>query len=292
MIRTLLAALLVIAAPAGAAANRIVQESRVIWSETNPEFGGFSGLEVVDGGAGFVSISDRGHWATARMVRTDGRLTGIETTGFGPLRAISGEAVSGDDIDAEGLARHSDGSFYVSFEAFHRIRRHPTLDAPAEEVPSPREFRRLQNNSGLEALTFDAADVLYAIPERSGALTRPFPVYRLRDGVWDADLNLPRSGDFLVAGADFGPDGRLYVLERDFGWLRGFSTRIRRFSLDEAKLDAGETIFETAIGSAENYEGISVWRDEAGILRITLITDDNFFTLQSTVVAEYRFMTE
>ena len=34
-------------------------------------------------------------------------------------------------------------------------------------------------------------------------------------------------------------------------------------------------------------EGISVWRDAAGRTRVTLISDDNFFALQRTVIVEY-----
>ena len=34
-------------------------------------------------------------------------------------------------------------------------------------------------------------------------------------------------------------------------------------------------------------EGISVWRDDAGRTRVTLISDDNFFPLQQTMIAEY-----
>jgi hypothetical protein len=121
-------------------------------------------------------------------------------------------------------------------------------------------------------------------------MRRPFPVYRLRDGVWDKSLSIPREGAFLVAGADFGPDGRLYVLERDFTWTGGFATRVRRFALGAEGFDAGETLLETSLGGTDNFEGISVWTDAAGVTRVTLIADDNFFVLQSTVVAEYRLI--
>ncbi len=95
-----------------------------------------------------------------------------------------------------------------------------------------------------------------------------------------------------MAGADFGPDGRLYVLERDFSWMGGFASRIRRFTLGPDGFDAGETLLETGMGSTDNFEGISVWRDADGGTRITLIADDNFFALQSTAIAEYRLIGE
>jgi hypothetical protein len=154
-------------------------------------------------------------------------------------------------------------------------------------IPGHRDFPRLQINSGLEALAMDGDGTLYAIPERSGALSRPFPVYRLRDGQWDKSLQIRRDGDFLVVDADFGPDGRLYVLERDFEWLGGFATRVRRFSLGPDGFGEEVTLLETDLGTLDNMEGISVWRDAAGRIRVTLIADDNFLAFQSTVLAEY-----
>lgn len=289
MIRAVLLSLALAFAAAATAPNaaRLELDARVIWTDPNAEFGGFSGIEVSEGGGAFTAIGDRGIWATGRMLRAEGRLTGVETSGLGPLRAISGEPLGEPDADAEGFAIDPRGRFFISFEGFHRIRRFDELAGPAQNVPRHRDFRRLQDNSGLEALAFDAGGALFAIPERSGDWDRPFPVYRLRDGGWDKDLRLPRSGTFLVAGADFGPDGRLYLLERDFKWTGGFATRIRRFTNGAQGFDDGETLLETPFGSTDNFEGISVWRDVEGRIRVTLIADDNFFALQSTVIAEH-----
>jgi hypothetical protein len=288
MIQVLLLALAFLGSPAVGAAPQLVLDARVIWSDPSPEFGGFSGIEVGDGGAGFVAIGDRGSWAEGRMIREDGRLQRVETSGFGSLHGIDGDRLASADSDAEGFAVDAAGRFFVSFEAFHRVRRYDDVNGPAAKVPGLPAFKRLQDNSGLEALAIDAGGALYAIPERSGRWERPFPVYRLEDGAWSDALSLSRSGKFLVAGADFGPDGRLYIVERDFGWLTGFATRIRRFTLGPDGFDAGETLLETASGSTDNFEGISVWADADGETRITLIADDNFFPLQSTVIAEYR----
>ncbi len=79
------------------------------------------------------------------------------------------------------------------------------------------------------------------------------------------------TGPFLIVGADIGPDGRLYMLERDFAGI-GFRSRIRRFDLDGGN---EETMLETGLRTHDNLEGISVWQDAQG-LRLTLISDDNF----------------
>jgi hypothetical protein len=282
-----LAALVLAAAAAAAEPPRLEPDAIVIWQEAEPAFGGFSGLEVVDGGQGFVAITDRGHWAIGRFERAQGRLTGVVGAEIGPLRAISGAALAGDEVDAEGIAMDAQGRVYVSFEHFHRVRRYDTIGGPATDVPGHPAISRLQRNSGLEALAIDGKGTLYAIPERSGALERPFPVFRLRGGRWDTALSLPRSGRFLPTGADFGPDGHLYLLERDFRTLGGFRSRVRRFALEAEGFDEGMTLLETGWGELDNMEGISVWRDGEGAIRVTLLSDDNFFPLQRTMFAEF-----
>jgi len=72
-----------------------------------------------------------------------------------------------------------------------------------------------------------------------------------------------------------------------FHGIRGFSSRVRRFDLGPEGLTDEATLLETAFGSSDNFEGISVWRDAEGRTRVTLIADDNFFALQSTAIAEY-----
>ena len=77
------------------------------------------------------------------------------------------------------------------------------------------------------------------------------------------------------------------MLERDFHWLTGFRTRIRRFTLGPGGFENEEIVLETGFGDLDNMEGIAVWRDENGATRITLISDDNQSFLQSTIFAEY-----
>jgi hypothetical protein len=144
-------------------------------------------------------------------------------------------------------------------------------------------FVPLQNNASLEALAVDADGELYTIPERSGLATLPFPVYRLKDGVWDQPFDIPRRGAFLISGADIGPDGRLYVVERDFLGI-GFRSRVRRFDLTGGN---EELLLETSVRQHDNLEGISVWQDDTG-LRLTLISDDNYRAFQRTEIVEYR----
>ena len=37
----------------------------------------------------------------------------------------------------------------------------------------------------------------------------------------------------------------------------------------------------------DNLEGLAVWRDDSGAIRLTMISDDNFNLLQRTELVEY-----
>jgi len=267
-------------------------------SADHPRFGGFSGLALDPDGAGFTAVSDRGWFLTGRLTRDGGALSGVTDARLHPMRDPRGRAVAGDQADAEGLAQGADGALFVSFEGDARVWRYAHPDAPAVALPVAPAFRRLQRNSGLEALAITHDGALLTIPERSGALDRPFPVFRLdpdsdsdrRQGALDSDWRkgaLPRDPPLLPTGADVAPDGMLYVLERDFSWLGGFSTRLRRASLADWPALRPETLF-TQRGGLDNMEGLASWRDDSGAVRLVMIADDNFSPLQRTVLMELR----
>ncbi|KQB95346.1 cobalamin/Fe3+-siderophores ABC transporter ATPase [Loktanella sp. 1ANDIMAR09] len=253
------------------------------WRVSDRLFGGFSAIEVTTDGMGFVALTDRGSIARGTFTRDGDTITSIA---LGALRRLLGptRAPLADDLsDSEGLAIGPDGTFYISFEGADGVRSFAGLDRPGSELVAARDFQAFQPNAGLEALAIGPDGALYTLPERSGLATRPFPVFRLKDGVWDQPFEITRAGHFLPVGADVGPDGRLYMLERDFTGI-GFRSRIRRFDLDGRN---EKTILETGLRTHDNLEGISVWQDAQG-LRITLISDDNFRMFQRTEIVEYR----
>ena len=257
------------------------------WTVEDPAFGGFSGLEIGPDGRSFIALSDRGTlWRGAIARGAADEITGITATHSGLLKQSTGAPVALNSGDSEGLAQGPDGALYISFEGLARVSRFDADDAPATLLPRPEAFKQLQNNSALEALAIDAQGALYTLPERSGALSRPFPVWRLADGAWTQPFSITRDGNWLPVGADFGPDGRLYLVERDFWGLLGFLTRVRVFDLG-GDLLTGEVLLQTQAGVHDNLEGISIWRDAAGLIRISLISDDNFRFFQSTEIVEY-----
>jgi hypothetical protein len=259
-----------------------------VWRLRANGLGGLSGLEVSQNGASFVAVSDKGRFVTGRFLRHGDVITDVTDAYVGPIRTVKGPPVGGYDIDAEGLAQDAEGRLYVSFEANDRVRLYPTVTDRAVSIPVHPDFYTFQENSSLEALAVGADGTIYTIPERSGEWDRPFPVYRYRGGAWDQPFTVPRRDKFLVVGADIGPDGMFYLLEREFLWYGGFATRIRRFSMTETGFDGEETLLTTGYGRFDNLEGLSVWRDAAGAIRLTMVSDDNFSRLQVTEFVEYR----
>jgi hypothetical protein len=254
-----------------------------IWESDDLRFGGFSGIEVFPGGTNFIALSDRGTLMTGKFQRTDHAITDAELVIVSPLRGTDGALLGPKDSDSEGIAVDQNGDIYLSFEANHGIRVFEHIMGNASPLITTPFFADMQVNSSLEALAIGPDGALYTLPERSGMATKPFPVFRYRDGIWDQPFEIARRGPYLMSGADIGPDGRLYLLERDFVGI-GFRNRIRRFALDGT---GEEVILETRIRKHDNMEGISVWRDDAGLV-MTLISDDNFRAFQRTEIAEYR----
>src|SRR5690606_38058901 len=117
-----------------------------------------------------------------------------------------------------------------SLEGEARVLAYNRLGGPARNLPSHKDFAKMQGNSSLEALAIDKRGWLYTLPERSGREDRPFPVYVFNGKSWSKPYALPREGRFLPVGADFGPDGRFYLLERDFRGIAGFASRVRAFT--------------------------------------------------------------
>lgn len=257
-------------------------------SMDDPDFGGLSAIKIWPDGQRFLALSDKGMFLQGRIERAaDGSIAGVTGEGMTPLLARGAAVLSAGRTDSEGLAVAPDGRVFVSFEGVARVLEYDRISGSAVNLPNHPDFARMQNNSALEALAVGPDGTLYTLPERSGALGRPFPVYRFRGGRWDQPFDLPRRGGFLAVDADVGPDGRFYLLEREFQGLAGFASRVRSFALSDDGLTDERVEMQSAAGQHDNLEGLSVWRDGAG-LRMTMVSDDNFNFFQTTEIVEYR----
>jgi hypothetical protein len=250
-------------------------------------FGGLSGLELDADGQQFHAVTDRGQLLRGTLRRQDGRLTEAVIADHKPLVDDKGQVRPFPHTDAEDLALDAQGRLYVSFEHAHRVLRYDTWDAPAIWPSYTRAWRALARNGGLETLAVDMAETLYAIPEGVANGAWEALVYRrYPDRTWQQAFTLPLDIPFVPVSGDFGPDGRFYLLERDFR-LFGFRSRVRSMTVLENGFEDIRTELETPLFRHGNLEGLAVWQDDAGRIRLTMISDDNFLWFLPSQIVEY-----
>ncbi|MEM6371992.1 MAG: esterase-like activity of phytase family protein [Pseudomonadota bacterium] len=231
---------------------------------------GISAIEVANGGKSALVLSDRGTGHRFKILRDGATGAIVDVTNFGLPRPRR---------DTEGLAVLDDMTF-VSFES-------PALIGTLEGriLPVPPGFAALPSNRALEALAISQDGALFTVPENPRNKGGPFPIYRYKDDAWTIVAYLRRSDGFHPTGADFGPDGLLYILERSFSVL-GFRSRIRRIDLN-APGPVIRTLLKTSLGTHDNLEGISVWQSDSGATCLSLVSDDNFLSIQVSELVEY-----
>ncbi|CUH64632.1 hypothetical protein TG4357_01402 [Thalassovita gelatinovora] len=255
------------------------------WSEPIDGFGGISALELDPEGVGFVAVTDRTRLLHGRLLREQDKLIGVHLTGSNDLLKPDGTRLKGWLRDSEGLALRSDGRLFVSFEANANVWSYEDWTGPATRLNPHPDFKKMSGNASLEALAIDPQNRLYVVPETPLDVQIGLPLYRYADDQWQIIHHITPSGGFNPVGADFGPDGQFYLLERNFGGI-GFRSQVRRFDLTHF-VPEGEVLFSSPLGQHDNLEGLSVWRDSSGQIRLTMVSDDNFKFFQRTEIVEY-----
>ncbi len=256
------------------------------WRHSADWFGGFSALHLTDGGRQLLALSDRSVLVSARIDRDADGISGITIQDHWPLLSSSQQKLSGRAGDSEGIAVTSDGGFYVSFEGVHRIAYYARPRTEARVLPRPREFEQLDGNGSFEGLAINSKGRLYTLTEKTRTARGAIPVYCWDGRAWTLPFTLPERDGFQPVAADFGPDGRFYVLERKVA-LIGFRTRLRRWTINDDTHGAEEVLIDSGTGTHDNLEGLCVWRDANKRLIATMISDDNFLALQRTELVEY-----
>ncbi|QPM91265.1 esterase-like activity of phytase family protein [Pseudooceanicola algae] len=248
------------------------------------EIGGLSGIEVLNNGKRFLAVSDHGFLVSGEMARdAHGRLTDLRITANEPVLKGNGKPILLGRLDGEGLAVSDTGRVIISAEHRNQILWLRPDRSPYHRE-SPPDAAELAPNRSYEALAVRPNGDVYTIGEGKLADGSLPVLWRFNGTEWSAVRRLPRDGGFLPVGADFGPDGAFYLLERGVGI--GLRNRVRRFDPEVA--DSPLTlIWQDSSHPATNFEGISVWEDTAGQVRITLISDNNFWPLFKTVLYEF-----
>lgn len=261
---------------------------RIAWTSDLDGFGGLSGLIVRDGGNQIWAVSDKGTLFAARIMRD----AGGRISGFGPvtphvLHDTKGAPPREFLENAEALASDGADGVFVAYEGWARIWHYPQLDGlPVWTHPWDRFWDGL-GNTGFEALARYATGRLLVISERVETGPAAFPALTHETKGWEPAFVIPQYDGFLISGADFGPDGALYILERRFRWYQGFATRIRRLELKGNTIVSDQRLLDSPAWRLGNSEGISVWQSASGQMIISVISDDNFNWWQKTAITEF-----
>lgn len=259
------------------------------WALDHADFGGLSGVEVARDGLSLIALSDKGRIVTATITRdAKGQVTGLSDEIILPLLDNRGRPLQDGRSDSEGLAVADDGRLFVSFETPGRVVEYPALGMAGKALPKHPDFSRMKVNAALESLAIDATGTVYTLEEAKADSTGHLILYRFRHDTWDDNLRLPQDENFLPVGADIGPDGRYYLLDRQFSPPAGFASRLRRFDLGETGVSGETLLMQSATGQFDNLEGLSVWRDPQGRLVATMVSDDNFLFLLRTELVEFH----
>lgn len=235
----------------------------------------FSGIATRDG-TDIYLLSDHGFVVRGRLQRGyDGQIGGFDVRQVAVLSDPQGLPLGSAHRIAEGLSVAADGRLYVSFAEHNRVVTYPRLGAPAQAMGTHVDFERLRIGRGLEAVAVARDGSVYAIPEMAARATYGFPSYRWRNGDWEGSFRLPMEGQFLPVGAEFGPDGLLYVLERT-GYGSSLRSQVRRFGINGRAISAPQVVMRSEPGQFGNLEGLAVFRDWNGRIRLLMVSDDDF----------------
>ncbi len=271
------------------ASNAVIAIHELTWTSKAKSFGGLSGLEVSQDGRSFEAVSDFGIIYRGSFRRdTSENLQGLEavtTLNFVPQKGHATKKKR--DRDIESMAKFPNGKTALGIEGDHRLLIYDSLDQPPVYKVSLTNLA-LGGNAGIEAVAVDPAGRLYVSPERSISLIVPFPILALIDKRWVKVGDVQRVFGGRPVGADFGPDGNLYMLSRSFNGF-AFATTVYKIAPSPEglpNLSEPTVLLQSQFGQFDNLEGISAWRDKQGHIRLTLVSDDNKSAIQKTQFVE------
>jgi hypothetical protein len=274
----------------------------LVLESSHRDFGGLSGLRVTADGAHFLAVTDRGYWLRGRIVTRGEAPIAIADAEMAPMLGPDGRTLKSRQwFDTEALTL-VDGIAHVGIERVNQIVRFDIgkdgLRARGQPIAVPPGMKLLPWNKSIECVeeapkTGALAGTLISISEHgldSGGNLMGF-IIGGRDSPAGRVFSLRRTDDFDVSDCTATPDGNLLVLERRFSWTRGLAVRIRSIAFAAIKpgalVDGPELFFADMGAEIDNMEGLSVHRDASGALVLTLVSDNNFWALQRTVLLQF-----
>lgn len=176
MLRRSLLALIASLVPLTGQAESARYLGSFVWTSADERFGGFSGLDISEDGRHFYALSDRANLFSGTLTRTEnGAVSAAQIDTIQRLKSNDGIALGVIKGDSEGFALAPNGTAYVSFEGKHRVAKLSLANGQTVDLKGHPDFAKMQANSSLEAIAVDASGAIFTLPERSGAMERPFP---------------------------------------------------------------------------------------------------------------------
>lgn len=267
--------------------GRLRFEAGYALSSSDERFGGFSGLWIADDGERMIAASDRGHLWTARLDHDDaGRLVGLRQWEVLTLGRRAGDPEAGN---AEALALDDTGGLVIAFEGEHRLRRWAFENLGAAPTSLPVPERLDPGNQGIEALVDLRSGELLAFAEELRDDRGDLFAWLIRDDAHHALSYVTKPG-FAPTGADR-LEGTVYLVERAFSVLGGFRARI--LALPAAQIRPAARLAGVELARldpplvVDNFEALAARRGPNGRTLLYLLSDDNFFPLQRTLLLQF-----
>lgn len=257
-------------------------------TSAHPDFGGFSGLTLLDGKMALLSVSDRGYLLKAALTWNGTSVAAIAPSYFDKLITKEGGKWG---KDAEAIEKAPDGGYYIAYERHHRLEKLDQQLKLAEVMGFPAVLQeQINENQGVEALVAFENGSILILTEESANDDGTLKAW-LKRGEDYLPLRYPRFGDYSPVDAAQSDDGRIFVLERAFNLFTGLRRRVVELSRDDwdaNQLLEVEEIAQIGLGyDIDNAEGLAFLRIGGAPYLMTL-SDNNFRSFQKTILALFR----
>lgn len=251
-------------------------------------FGGFSGLLIDDENKILLAISDQGDWWQTPF---DARRFAPPTAGI--MQSYSaGVDADKKDLDAESLIKFDDG-YLVSFEHNHRLEFVAEIGEGGAASPlAAIDFSGISMNSGMEAIARLNGGQLLAFSERGRNGSGQLKAW-LVSPASAQDLWFKPPANFAPTDAATLPNGDVLVLLRYFSAIDGVAIKVHRIKADDiaagSVLTGEEILHLTPEFTVDNMEGLDVVALDDNTVRLVMISDDNFNSIQRTLLMMFDY---
>lgn len=258
----------------------------------NSDFGGFSAVHAM-GNDRFLLLSDYGVLAGFTL----GGKGGTHDSFVAPLPVKAGDGEEKWDKDSEGMTFDPiSRRFWVSFEHRNAVRRYAPAFARAEMVGRPAQMKKWSGNGGAEAIV-RLSDGRFLVFSESvegpngGSMALLYDSDPAEPGAVARIFGFDAPEGFLVTDAAQLPDGRVLVLHRSVTIRHGWRAMLSLF--DPGDIVAGRAVRPLIVARLaaplpiDNMEGLAIEAKVDG-LHAWLVSDDNFSTIQRTVLLDFR----